>query len=119
MQKEDFPLVETKKPGRYRLIEEEALEKLLEGQAAQVLNFPSKKDLTLGYLVRNYREAKGWTQGDLANLIAIHPQSVAKLEGDRLKTKPERSTLAALSKSFGPRFIAALKFIGFQNEEVS
>lgn len=114
MRKEDFPEITIEKPGKYRLVDEETLDQLLGGAVAQVINIPAQTELSLGFLIRNYREAAGWTQGDLAHKISLHPQTIAKLEGDKLKTAPEQSTLRALAQEFGERFEKALVLIGIQ-----
>ncbi len=54
---------------------------------------------TIGEYLFRLRKEKGWTQKELAEKTAIHPNHLGRIEKGRLQ--PRRSTLEALAKVFG------------------
>ena len=54
---------------------------------------------TLGDKIARLRKQRGWTQGELAEKIFVHPRHVTRLE--RNKMKPSEATLARLVEVFG------------------
>jgi len=56
--------------------------------------------MLLGDVIRRLREAKGWTQGDLANAIGKKSSSnISTWESN--KTKPQRASILKLNRVFG------------------
>lgn len=66
---------------------------------------------TVGERIRELREKKGWTQGELARRIGITPQSVRNHEADR--NPPHPKTLATYAHVFGIPF---QRFISVTNQ---
>lgn len=55
--------------------------------------------VTLGSRIKAFREALGWTQGDLAGRVGVHVMTLSRWELD--KNQPKGEEIVGLAKSLG------------------
>ena len=110
MKKQDFPLIELSSPGQYRVVDDATLEQILSvNRWVHLLNIPSEGPSALSFTIRYFRDARGLSFQELAELSGIHRNQLRRLEDANLKTKPHRDTLVRLGKIYGEKFILTLK----------
>jgi transcriptional regulator with XRE-family HTH domain len=70
--------------------------------------YTSKGDtMTVGELIRNWRNARGLTQQKLGERSGIHVIRISQIEGD--KTNPTLTTLRRVAEALGAEVIVSFK----------
>lgn len=114
---EDFQAIEINSLGVYRLVPEDILKELIDRSTVGGKLLFLNNQMTLGQIIKNYRDIRGLKQRELAEKIKITNASMCNIENGTTKN-PSAKTLKKMCDVFGDEFKVAVIELGFLQKKV-
>lgn len=95
---------------KYRMVPDESLEDLLEGNNLSLGLLKPPGGLTLGYVIRLFRAREHLSQAELARVAGVSRGCLIQLEDNKNPTTYAKS-MNKLAEFFGPEFLAIVERI--------
>ncbi len=125
MANQRFKSIQIQHLGLHYVVPEAEMDQLLEPPPApsdqepwpfEIFELPQRSELTVGYLVRHHRTAKGLKVRGLARQVQRDHKHILRIEKGQIR-KPEVELLRALAEALGPKFRRGLEMLGISLDE--